>query len=63
MMKRFGHERINLLHIGKCLVFFDDAEEDPDPNFTGKDTQLLPYNIGGARAPKAPAWQCPKVPF
>ncbi len=33
MTKRFGHDRINPLHIGKSLVFFDDAEADPDPNF------------------------------
>lgn len=37
MIKRFGQERINPLHIGKSLVFFDDAEEDPDPNFIGQD--------------------------
>lgn len=37
MMKRFGQERINPLHIGKSLVFFSDAEEDPDPNFTGQN--------------------------
>lgn len=35
MIKRFGQERISPLHIGKSLVFFDDAEEDPDPNFKG----------------------------
>lgn len=37
MIERFGQERINPLHIGKSLVFFDDAEIDPDPNFTGQD--------------------------
>lgn len=37
MIKRFEHDRINPLHIGKSLVFFDDAEQDPDPNFTGQD--------------------------
>ena len=37
MIRRFGQARINPLLIGKSLVFFDDAEEDPDPNFTGPD--------------------------
>ncbi|CAG0955181.1 hypothetical protein METP3_00452 [Methanosarcinales archaeon] len=37
MIERFGQERINPLHIGKSLVFFDDAEIDPEPNFTGQE--------------------------
>ena len=33
MMKRFGAERITPLLIGKALVFFDDAEADPEPQY------------------------------
>lgn len=33
MMKRFGAERVNPLLIGKALVFFDDAEADPEPRY------------------------------
>jgi predicted nucleotidyltransferase component of viral defense system len=38
MVKRFGKERINLVHIGKSLVYFSDAESHPEPDFlTGKE--------------------------
>jgi len=33
MMKRFGVERLTPLLIGKALVFFDDAEVDPEPQY------------------------------
>jgi len=33
MMNRFGAERITPLLIGKALVFFDDAEADPEPQY------------------------------
>ncbi len=33
LVRRFGMERINPIHIGKSLVFFNDAEGDPDPAY------------------------------
>lgn len=36
LVKRYGADRINPVHIGKSLVFFDDAESDPDPLYTTK---------------------------
>lgn len=33
MLRRFGPERVNPLIIGKALVFFDDAEADPEPQY------------------------------
>lgn len=33
MAKRFGKERINPLHIGKSLVYFSDAESNPEPEY------------------------------
>ncbi len=33
MVKRFGKERINPLHIGKSLVWFADADTNPDPAY------------------------------
>lgn len=33
MVKRFGKERINPLHIGKSLVYFSDAESNPEPEY------------------------------
>jgi hypothetical protein len=33
MVRRFGPERINPVHLGKSLVYFADAESDPDPRF------------------------------
>jgi len=39
MMKRFGSDRINPVHIGKSLVYFHDAEPDPDPRYcAGNET-------------------------
>jgi len=36
LVKRYGADRINPVHIGKSLVFFADAEADPDPLYTAK---------------------------
>ena len=33
MGKRFGRERINPLHIGKSLIYFSDAESNPEPEY------------------------------
>jgi len=33
LIGRYGKERINPVHIGKSLVYFNDAEDDPDPEF------------------------------
>ncbi|MEK7198843.1 MAG: hypothetical protein AAB212_02835, partial [Bacteroidota bacterium] len=33
---RFGKDRINPVNIGKSLVYFTDAEEDPEPEYSGK---------------------------
>lgn len=30
---RFGPERINPVHIGKSLVYFNDADSDPEPQY------------------------------
>jgi len=38
MVRRFGRERINPIHIGKSFVYFSDAESHPEPDFlTGKE--------------------------
>ncbi len=39
MVARFSAERINPIHIGKSLVFFNDAEADPEPRYRGKGPQ------------------------
>ena len=36
MTARFGKDRINPVNIGKSLVYFNDAEEDPEPKYPGK---------------------------
>jgi predicted nucleotidyltransferase component of viral defense system len=33
MVKRFGKERINAVNIGKSLIYFSDAESEPDPQY------------------------------
>ena len=33
MVKRFGKERINPVNIGKSLVYFSDAESEPEPRY------------------------------
>ncbi len=35
MVKRYGSNRVNPLVIGKALVFFQDADTDPDPAYLG----------------------------
>lgn len=43
MVSRFGKERINPVHIGKSLVYFSDAESNPEPDYIkGKD---IPWDI------------------
>ncbi len=38
MVKRFGKERINPIHLGKSLVYFSDAESNPEPeHIKGKE--------------------------
>jgi len=37
MVMRFGRDRINPVHIGKSLVYFNDADVDPEPSYCGKD--------------------------
>lgn len=38
MVRRFGRERINPVHIGKSLVYFSDAEAHPEPEYVkGKE--------------------------
>lgn len=36
MVNRYGPNRINPVNIGKSLVYFDDAEEDPEPLYLKK---------------------------
>ncbi len=38
MVARYGASRVNPLVIGKALVFFRDADSDPDPEYIGKHT-------------------------
>lgn len=33
MIMRYGRERINPVHIGKSLVYFTDAEPEPEPDY------------------------------
>lgn len=33
MVRRFGKERINPVHIGKSLVYFSDADSNPEPQY------------------------------
>lgn len=37
MVKRFSKDRINPVHIGKSLVYFSDADADPEPRLSGKE--------------------------
>ena len=37
LMERFGADRVNPVHIGKSLVYFQDADIDPDPLYLGSD--------------------------
>ena len=38
LVNRYGGNRVNPLVIGKALVFFQDADSDPDPKYLGKRT-------------------------
>ena len=38
MINRYGVNRVNPLVIGKAVVFFRDADADPDPLYVGKST-------------------------
>jgi len=33
LRKRYGRERVNPVHVGKSLVYFQDADVDPDPEY------------------------------
>ena len=35
MIERFGKDRVNPVHIGKSLVYFNDADIDPNPRYLG----------------------------
>jgi len=40
MVKRFGAERINPVHIGKSFVYFSDADTNPEPAYIkGREVQ------------------------
>lgn len=36
MIRRYGKDRVNPVVIGKALVFFKDADMDPDPAYLGR---------------------------
>ena len=36
VVRRFGGNRINPVHLGKSLIYFVDAECDPDPQYVGR---------------------------
>jgi len=36
--KKYGPERVNIIHLLKSLAYFDDAESDPDP------VMLIPFS-------------------
>lgn len=37
MIQKYGKNRINPVSIGKALVYFRDAEPDPDPQYCGRE--------------------------
>jgi predicted nucleotidyltransferase component of viral defense system len=39
MVHRFGKERIDPVVTGKALVYFSDADSDPEPEYIGKKTK------------------------
>lgn len=53
MTKRFGKDRINPVNIGKSLVFFADADDEPDPELPGKNkpswAKVKKFFIGNVR--------------
>jgi predicted nucleotidyltransferase component of viral defense system len=36
MVRRYGDGKIGAVHVGKSLVFFEDAESDPEPRYCGR---------------------------
>jgi len=38
LVRRFGRGRINPVHIAKSLVYFDDADADPEPLYCEKQS-------------------------
>jgi hypothetical protein len=44
-LRRFGHTGINLYHVLKSLVYFKDAEEDPEPVLMVKDDRWEWRNV------------------
>ncbi len=37
-VRRYGKDRLNPVHVGKSLMYFADAESDPDPALTSRGT-------------------------
>lgn len=37
MIKRYGADRLNPVNIGKAIIYFNDADIDPDPQYCGKE--------------------------
>ena len=37
MIERYGADRLNAINIGKAIVYFSDADIDPDPQYCGKE--------------------------
>jgi len=37
MRERYGSALLNAIHIGKSLVYFDDADKDPEPVYIGAE--------------------------
>ncbi|MEK7828595.1 MAG: hypothetical protein AAB256_02295 [Deltaproteobacteria bacterium] len=37
MAQKYGTDRINPVNIGKAIVYFDDAEIDPEHQYCGKE--------------------------
>ncbi len=44
MVKRFGTDRVNPVLIGKSLVYFSDADVDPEPRLLGKEKPPLKWD-------------------
>lgn len=43
MARRFGNDRLNPVHIGKSLVYFNDADTDPDQRLLSKNKPSLEW--------------------
>jgi predicted nucleotidyltransferase component of viral defense system len=37
MIQRYGTNRLNPVNVGKAIVYFNDADIDPDPQYCGKE--------------------------